>query len=452
MALTKHEEGSLRELWAIAFPLMLSSFSVMSMLFVDRVLLARYSTAAFNASVNASTVGWAFVFSWMVLTGIAEVFVAQYNGANQKHKLGEPVWQMIWLSLFSSLFFIPLGIWGGPLLFQLSPYVTLESEYFKWMMLFGPSFTLYTALCSFFVGQGKTYLITAIAIIANVVNAGLDYVLIFGIEGYTPSLGITGAVVATCGSSLFQVVILWIIFLKPIHREENGTANYHFQPDLFLKCLKVGIPSSVFVAIEVFGWAAFYSMMTVMGERYITVAGINQSIVIMFYFFAEGISKATSAIVGNFIGARATHQVAKVVKAGVILNLIFFLILLGVFSCMENTLMTLFLPEASAELVNSMGNTLFICLMCSAFYLFFEGLRYTLSGVLTAAGDTIFLLVAGSLSVWLLFVIPVYLAMMYFGASVETAMYLGVFYSCGVCVIYLWRFLEGHWKTKVLIN
>lgn len=452
MALTKHEEGSIRELWAIAFPLMLSSFSVMSMLFVDRILLARYSTAAFNASVNASTVGWAFVFSWMVLTGIAEVFVAQYNGANQKDKLGEPVWQMIWLSLLSSLFFIPLALWGGPFFFQLSPYVVLESEYFKWMMLFGPSFTLYTALSSFFVGRGKTHLITAIAIIANVVNASLDYVLIFGIEGYTPSLGITGAVIATCGSSLFQVLILWVIFLKPKYRQEFGTAKYQFQPELFLKCLKVGIPSSVFVAIEVFGWAAFYSMMTVMGERYITVAGINQSIVIMFYFFAEGISKATSAIVGNFIGARATHQVAKVVKAGVQLNVIFFLLLITIFSFMEGTLMQLFLPDASSEFIGSLGNTLYICLICSSFYLFFEGLRYTLSGVLTAAGDTIFLLIAGSLSVWLLFVIPVYISMMYFGASVETAMYLGVFYSCGVCVIYLWRFLEGQWKTKVLIN
>lgn len=452
MALTKHEEGSLRELWAIAFPLMLSSFSVMSMLFVDRVLLARYSTAAFNASVNASTAGWAFVFSWMVLTGIAEVFVAQYNGANQKHKLGEPVWQMIWLSLFSSLFFIPLALWGGRFFFQLSPYFDLESEYFKWMMLFGPSFTLYTALCSFFVGQGKTYLITTVAIITNIVNACLDYVLIFGIEGHTPSFGITGAVIATCGSSIFQVLILGFIFLNPKHRRDFGTAKYQLQPELFLKCLKVGFPGSVFVGIEVFGWAAFYSMMTVMGERYITVAGINQSIVIMFYFFAEGISKGTSTIVGNFIGARATHQVAKVVKAGIQLNFIFFVILLTVFSFMEGMLMRLFLPEASEELIRSLGGTLYTCLISSAFYLFFEGLRYSLSGVLTAAGDTIFLLIAGSLSVWLLFVMPVYVAMMYFGARVEMAMYLGVFYSFGVCAIYMWRFLEGQWKTKTLIN
>ena len=40
MALTKHPEGSIKELWALSLPLMLSSFSVLMMVFSDRWLLA----------------------------------------------------------------------------------------------------------------------------------------------------------------------------------------------------------------------------------------------------------------------------------------------------------------------------------------------------------------------------------------------------------------------------
>ena len=97
MALTKHDEGSTRELWSLSIPLILSSFSLMLMFFVDRLLLARYSTDALNAAVHAGTFGWAFIFGGVSLCNIAEIFVAQYNGAGEKSKLGEPVWQMIWL-------------------------------------------------------------------------------------------------------------------------------------------------------------------------------------------------------------------------------------------------------------------------------------------------------------------------------------------------------------------
>ena len=98
MSLTKYEEGSFRELLSMAMPLMLCSFSMMLMLFVDRLLLAHYSTAALNSAVSASTLGWAMLFGWVVLANITEVFVAQYHGAKQLNKMGEPVWQMLWMS------------------------------------------------------------------------------------------------------------------------------------------------------------------------------------------------------------------------------------------------------------------------------------------------------------------------------------------------------------------
>src|SRR3989344_2976794 len=113
-SLTKYPEGSIRELWSVSFPLMISSLASLFMIFTDRIFLSRYSVEALNASVNAGTLAWALMAGFAMVTAMSEVFVAQYNGAKQYHRLGRPVWQMIWFSLFSFALFIPMAIWGGP--------------------------------------------------------------------------------------------------------------------------------------------------------------------------------------------------------------------------------------------------------------------------------------------------------------------------------------------------
>lgn len=452
MSLTKHPEGSLRELWSIAFPLMLSSFSLMLMLFIDRLLLAHYSTAALNAAVNATTLGWAFVFGWVILASIGEVFVAQYNGAGQKEKLGEPIWQMIWLSLGSLLFFIPLAIWGSTWFFGEGADKEMERKYFRLMMMFGPSFPLYSALCGFFVGQGKIHLITVLAVLANIVNALLDIVLIFGIEGWIPSLGIEGAAIATSGCTIFQAIVLGIIFLKKFNRDNFGTSDYPFKLQPFLQCIKIGMPGALFVIIEILGWATFYWMMTLTGERYITVAGICQSVAILFYFFAEGISKAATTISGNLIGSQRIFFIPNVLRSGFYLHLLFFAAATTIIFFSSDLLIEQFLPSADSEIIASMHDTLLISLYAIVTYLLFEGIRLLFSGILTAAGDTFFLLIAGSLSVWVLLVLPVYWVIVLKRAEVEIAMFICVFYSIGASLLYFWRFKEGKWKMKSILG
>jgi MATE family multidrug resistance protein len=451
MSLTKYREGSLREMWCIAFPLMLSSLSVMAMLFVDRLLLAHYSTAAMNAAANATTLGWAFLVGWMVMTSIAEVFVAQYNGAGRKEKLGEPVWQMMWLALFSIVFFVPLAIWGAELFYGSSPEMEMARNYFTWMMAFGPSAPVYGALCSFFVGQGKTSLVTTLAIVANIVNAALDVVLIFGIEGYIPSMGVTGAAIATTGSLIFQSACLAYFFLKKSNRENHGTGKWQIDLPVMWQCIKIGIPGALFDSIEILGWAAFYYLMTVAGERYITIAGICQSITILFLFFAEGVRKATSTIVGNLIGARRHSVVSEVILSGIKLHAIFFVVLVIILMSFAHELLEQFLPMAAPEVIEKMRDPMVISLIGVSLYLFLEGLRMLFAGALTAAGDTIFLLIGGSLSVWLLLVMPAYFVVVKGQAPIAVAIYLWVFYSLAAALLYGYRYIQGKWKAITLI-
>ena len=402
MQLTKYPQGSLRELSKLALPLMLSSLSVTTMLLADRWFLAHYSIAAHNAAVVATVLGWACILGWVILANITQVFVAQFHGGDLRQQMGVPVWQMFWLSIVSIAFFLPLSLWGSVWIYGNGPETAYERDYFRIMLLFGPFYPLYAALCGFFIGQGKTRLVISIVVIANIINIVLDSLLIFGVEGWIPSFGIKGAAIATSLATIIQAAILSVAFFSKTHREQHGTLSWRINPQMFWECVKVGLPNAIFVVCEVLGFAVFYALMKNMGLEYITVVGICQNMWILFSFFPEGINKATATVVGNLIGGGRSDLVSNVIKAGIKLNVFFFAVMLAGFGFGAPFIIGQFLPDASPAFISSIRGSLETCLCFMAFYMLFEGLRFQFAGVLLAAGDTVFLFVAGSSMVWIL--------------------------------------------------
>ncbi|MCP5505246.1 MAG: MATE family efflux transporter, partial [Chlamydiales bacterium] len=174
MSTNEIHDGSLRQLWKVSSGLMVSFLSMVAMMFVDRLFLSYYSTDALSAATSSGTLFWAGNFLWVTLAAMAEVFVAQYNGSKQYQKLGEPVWQMIWLSGISLIFFVSLGSFGSQFFLESGFMNQSEIEYFRWNNYFAPFLTLLTALSAFYIGQGKTGIIKWLGVIGNGVNVLLD--------------------------------------------------------------------------------------------------------------------------------------------------------------------------------------------------------------------------------------------------------------------------------------
>lgn len=455
--LTRHPAGSIRELWGISLPLMISTLASLMMIFTDRIFLARYSLHALNAAVNAGTLAWAITGGFGMITAMSEVFVAQYNGAGKLRQIGTPIWQMIWFSLFSFLLFVPIGIWGAPLIFSNDPYSELEIVFFRWLMFFGPSYALMTAFAGFFIGRGKTAIMIWLAISANVINIGLDYILIFGIKGIIPELGIQGAAIATCTGYAFETLFLAFLFFKKENREKFGTTNWRLNFVEMKKCFRVGVPQGIFYALEIFGWSIFFWMMTSLSEVHITISSICQSFIILFSFFYDGLSRGAAAVAGNLIGANKRELIHKVLKSGIYL-LIFFSLISGIFLVIDaqDTVQFLFFDHFDSSLPIQIDpliqSALKKCLFFAFIYLFFEGIRWLLSGLLVAAGDTIFLLIAGSISVWIFLLLPIYLFVVRLNLSIEIAWQFTVIYSALLPFIYWIRFKTGAWKEMTLIQ
>jgi MATE family multidrug resistance protein len=448
-SLTRHPEGSIRELWTISLPLMISALASLFMIFTDRIFLSHYSIGALNASVNAGTLAWALMSGIGMITAMSEVFVAQYNGAGLHKRLGIPVWQMLWFALFSILFFLPIAIWGSAAIFSSDRYADLEIPYFRWLMIFGPSYAILTSFSGFFIGRGKTKILIWLAIVANLINIGLDWTLIFGIPGLIPEMGIEGAAIATCCGYLFESVALCYLFLKKENRVSFGTDQWRLNWTEMKKCCKVGIPQGVFCAVEMLGWSVFYWMMTDLGEKHITISSICQSFTILLFFFCDGLSRGAAAVAGNLIGSRKFHLVKKVLRSGFCL-LVLFSLCTALILLVDpvDTVRFLFIQSPDYAILESLK----MCMIFAFAYIFFDGLRWFFSGLLVAAGDTRFLLIAGSCSVWLFLLAPTYLIVVRGNLDIEYAWGLTVLYAILFFAIYWLRFKQGAWQKINLLT
>ncbi|MCH9631658.1 MAG: hypothetical protein S4CHLAM37_16820 [Chlamydiia bacterium] len=456
------KNGSFKELYKISMPLMISFLSLFVMIFVDRIFLSRYSTNALNAATSAGTFCWSLALGWSTLASLAEVFVAQYNGAKQYKMLGIPVWQMIWLSLISLVFFIPMAIWGADLLYGAASAINFEHQYFTWTMLYSPISVLLAALTAFFVGQGKTSIIKWLALAGNIVNIILDPLFIFGLDGFIPSMGVKGACIATGIGIAVQAIVLFALFLRKQNREKYGTGDFAFKRKPFNQCVKIGMPPALFVFVELLGWAIFYWMMSKVSENHLLVSSVCQSILLLFVFFGLGIEKGAAAVAGNLIGAKKLDKVKNVLASGFKMIAMFSAVICIFFVIFPDFLMNWFIKTPGAlegnEItalsimeIDTLKATIRTCLIFTGIYMVIEYVRWLLNGILTAAGDTMFLMVTGALCVWFFLLVPTYYFIVHQSGTMELAIMIWVGYSLLAAGIMYLRYYQGKWKKKSLL-
>ncbi len=447
--LTQYKEGSIHELWIISYPLILSVLSTNIMLFLDRLILAKYDTHAMNAAVMSSLLFSAFQYGTMGIASISEVFVGQYNGAKKYQKIGEPVWQSIWFSLLTSFMFFPLGIFAS-VFFTFSPeYLEDGVPFFKTLMFFGPTFPLAAALSSFFVGRGYVKLVMVTTVLSNVLNILLDFLLIFGIENISPALGATGAAIATGVAQTVQVFVLLIVFLKICNQKNYGTNHWHFKPNLFWQTLKVGTPTALSGIIEGAAWGVLTQLLASVSEVHITIFSIADNFFVLFAFGFWGLQKGVTTVAANYIGANREEVVTKTLQSGVKIVLIIMLLLTIPLLFFPEQLFEFFLKQELSFILNEeILKYARVTMLWLWLYLMFDAISWLISGVLTASGDTKFVMIMNSVSAWAFSVLPTYLYVVYLGGSPTVSWALCTLYGLLNVISFFLRYKNKRWGTR----
>ncbi|MCE5295084.1 MAG: hypothetical protein LLF94_10805 [Chlamydiales bacterium] len=435
--LTPHPSGSLREVWAVSWPLMLSLSSTSLMNFADRMYLAHFSLSAMNAITCASTFCFVLLAFPLTCCEITGVFVGRYHGQDALNKIGKPVWQMLWFALLSWPLFMLTSRIVVPFIF---PDGSQEATYFVTSLDFGPMQLSSFALMGFFLGIGRTKIITLSTVLANLLNLVLAPILIFGTP-FTPSLGVKGAAIATGLSLTFQALFLLRLFLKKEHRERYATSPSMLKLSLLKEMLFLGMPAGIGRSAESIAHSLFFKIIALAGAIELTSASIAQSFYMLVVFCVYGISKGMTAIVSNLVGANAVENIPKAIFSAFKVHTMIFLLLLafayaGAEVILEKALSTedsylLAMPE----FVSTVKTTMFFM---SVFFLL-KGFSWILVGHLTALGDTKFIMYVNGLTHWIGYILPIYLLVTYFGAGAITGWTIIALNSFVVASVFWYR-------------
>lgn len=435
--------GSIPELWRVAFPMMLMALSANLMLFFDRLILSNYSLDAMSASAAAGTAAAVFEFGALAIAAIAEVFVGQYNGAKQYDKVAEPVWQMIWFSLATYILFIPVGLYAGCYLVPGACHIG-GINYFKILMLFGPFVPLMAALSSFFIGRGVgTYIVTLVVLIGNITNLFLNVILVFGVDGFIPSMGIEGSAYATVTSEVVQVLILLVVFLSAENRQKYNTGNCKFNFTTFSECIKVGIPSAISHTLEISAWTALFHIVAAAHPMYIAVQAIGQTVFTLFGFLIEGLQKGVGAVSSNMIGAHLVSRIPLLLRSSVALLGLIVIALFPPLFIFPDLIIRIFADTSNMD-SDVFHQSILACRYVWV-YCVIDGLVWIFAGILTSGGDTRFIMWTNILTVWFFAISPVYISIHYFNASASSPWIFAMVYSGCNLLLFALRYHSQKW-------
>ena len=317
---------SYKNIWKIAFPIIISGVAQNVVNVTDTMFLGQLSNVALGAGGNAGIFYFVLVISGMGFTTGAQIIIGRRNGEKNYSQIGKVFDHCLY-------FIIPLGFilfcfmkFISPHLLAaitLSPQILEASIEYLDYRAFGILFSFINfSFIAFYVGTTKTKILIPITFLMMLTNVFLDYSLIFGNFGF-PEMGIKGAAIASVISEATALLFFIIYTYKKIDIEKFNLFGFrNFDKAIFNRILKVGSPIMLQNFLSLSSWFIFFMIIEKLGETELAVSHIIRSIYMVLMIPLFGFSSATNTLVSNLIGQGNSEKVLPLIKKIVILSLL----------------------------------------------------------------------------------------------------------------------------------
>lgn len=401
-----------RNVLILAGPIALQSLISIGVNMLDTIMVGKLGDNALSATSLANSFISIYHILCMGLGMGASVLVSRYWGMESKdhdptahNALKQTVSLMLRLTLGLALIFVLATLFCPTLIMRSytddSAIIEFGVKYLNYSFItfvfLGLSLTTTIALRS--VGQVKLPLYTSIATLF--VNLFANYMLIFGKFG-APKMGVAGAALATLISRIIEATII-LTFLFKFDDRIKFKVN-----DLFMKTrslwseyIRISIPVLVSDGILAIGNNTVSIVIGHLSAEYVAanaVTGVTQQLSTVVI---QGVSQAGAIIIGRTLGTgnrdRAMEEAHKFLRLGLILgvisSVIIFLIKGPVIAAYDK------LSPESVLIAHQLMISLSIIII-------FQATNSIMTkGVLRGGGDTIMLMLADNIFLWV-FSIP----------------------------------------------
>jgi MATE family multidrug resistance protein len=370
----------------LALPVIAAELGWMAMGVVDTLMVAPLGPAAIGATGVGNSLHFTFaIFGMGLLLGL-DTLVSQAYGAGRVADCHR--WFVHGLAL-AVVSLLPLMLVNGVTLVAI-PHLGFHPEvlpplrdYFSVIIWSTLPLMFYAAFRRYLQGMHQVTPIMFALVSANLVNAFVNWVLIYGEFGF-PALGVAGAAWATVLSRCYMAAVLLVAIL----RRDKWTWNdvramrHAIERSWLVRLFRLGFPAATQIALEV----GVFGATTALAGMIDPVSAASHQIAINYaavtFMIPLGLSSAGAVRVGHAIGAGHPSRAAGAGWAAIVLGVSFMAATAVVFVAIPRTLVGLF---STQETVVALGSSL---LVVGAVFQLFDGLQGVATGVLRGLGET----------------------------------------------------------------
>ena len=248
-------------------------------------------------------------------------------------------------------------------------------------------------ICAAMRAIGKTRVTMVTNITANLINVCLNYVLINGKLGF-PAMGVRGAALATaCGTIASSMICLFVVtsrggyFRLQLPRFDGTTLS---------GLVKVGSSSMVEAGCLRIGFLILARLIAGIGTKAFAAYQIVGQVTSLSFTLGDGISTATTSLVGQSLGAKRKDLAMGYAQAGRRIGTMAAILLMLVISLASRQIAMLFTNEEDIIRDVTMSFIVVIIAMIP------QNGRVVQSGALRGAGDVRFVAACALISVTVL--------------------------------------------------
>lgn len=241
--------------------------------------------------------------------------IAQYLGAGKLEEVKTLPAQAIFLNILLSIVILISTIFIVEEIFELLNASGKILEYcisYYSIRVWGFPLTLFVfAVMGIFRGLQNTYYPMLIAIVGAILNIGLDFLLVYGVDGFLDAMYLEGAAWASLISQGVMAIMAVVFLLTktdinlkvrlPLHEELNRLVVMSL--NLFVRAVALNV--ALILAVR---------EATALGDKYIGAHTIAVNLWLFSAFFIDGYGAAGNIMGGRLLGAKNYNGLWKLAK------------------------------------------------------------------------------------------------------------------------------------------
>lgn len=385
----------LKETLLLAYPIVASQLGIILMGVIDNLMVAKLGTEPLAALGFANHNYFFITIFGIGVFSILPPLVANAKGQNNQKECSTLFSEGIHIAFFINIFtgIILYLVWINLGNFGQEPLVAkLASDYF-WIIMVS-TFPLFfiVMLKSFTDGLGFVKISMHISFLGLFLNIVFNWILIYGKLGFE-AMGVQGAAYSTLlvRVIMFLSILIYIFSLQKVKQYITGFSLFKFDKKLFLRILKLGIPSGLQYFFEIGAFAFAAIMIGWLGAEHLAAHEIALSMIAITFMIVTGLASAGGIRIGEFYGKKDYVAMFRAGNTSLFLAILVMLLFCIIFLSFNEFLVSIFMDKNNHTFAKldvsftiNIANSL---LMIAGFFQLFDGIQATSAGLLRGLSD-----------------------------------------------------------------